>query len=54
MGSVKNINFRGKDHAIQIDPQIGAGKITYEIRKQLLDIQEGRVEDEFGWVKLLN
>lgn len=30
-----------------------AGKVTMQLKKALLDIQQGRVEDPFGWVKRL-
>lgn len=33
VGSVKNINYRGKDYPINYDPELGAGPITFQIRK---------------------
>jgi hypothetical protein len=39
IGSVKNIEFKGENHPIYIDPTLHAGPITADIRKDILSIQ---------------
>lgn len=51
VSSVKNIEYKGKDYKIPIDEKLQAGPITFQIRKDILDIQEGRKADKFGWVR---
>lgn len=41
---VSNIHYRGKNYAIPNN------NISQTIRKNLLDIQEGRAEDRYGWI----
>lgn len=50
VSSVKNIEYLGKNYNIEIG-NLGAGPITYKIRQQMLDIQEGRADDKFGWIR---
>lgn len=54
VGSVKNIEYKGVDYDMPIDENLQAGEHTFTIRKQLLDIQEGRMEDPFGWSQVIN
>lgn len=53
VGSVRNIEYKGVDHPIKINEHLSAGEVTFNIRKELLDIQEGRAEDHFGWTRLI-
>ena len=39
IGSVKNIEYNGENHPIHIEEKLQAGKHTFKIRKELLDIQ---------------
>lgn len=50
VSGVKEIHYKGVDYAIPVDKQLGIGQISFEIRKKLLDIQEGRSPDVFNWV----
>jgi hypothetical protein len=34
-----------------VDEKLGIGRISAEIRQKILDIQEGRGQDKYGWVK---
>lgn len=54
VGSVKNIEYKGENHKINIEEKLSAGPITFRIRQELLDIQEGRAEDKHGWARVLN
>lgn len=54
VGSVKNIEYKGTNHKISIDEKLQAGPVTSMIRQQLLDIQEGRTEDKFGFTRIIN
>jgi len=36
---------------IPVDEKLHIGQISYKIRKAILDIQEGRRVDKYGWVK---
>lgn len=54
VGSVNNIEHNGVDHKIAYNEQLQAGEVTFMIRKELLDIQEGRGKDHFGWSKVIN
>ena len=51
VSSVKNIEFKGTNYKIPIDEKLNAGPITFKIRKDILDIQEGKAVDKYGWVK---
>jgi hypothetical protein len=50
---VNNIEYLGVNYPIPVDPKLNFGAISYKIRQKLLDIQEGRAADRFGWVKRL-
>lgn len=39
------------NYAIPFDEKLNFGKIAYRLRQKLSDIQQGHVEDKFGWVK---
>ena len=54
VGSVKNIDFKGINHKIYYDEKLQAGPVTSMIRKELLDIQEGRTADKFGFTRIIN
>lgn len=49
VSSVKNIHYGGIDYEIPIDEQINFGMIAHKLRERLSDIQEGVVEDPYGW-----
>ena len=53
ISSVKNIEYEGQNYAIPYDQELNFGRIAFNIRKELLDIQEGREKDKFGWIKRL-
>lgn len=53
ISSIKNIEYEGHNYEIPYDKDLNFGKIAFDIRRKLLDIQEGRVKDKFGWVKRL-
>ena len=42
VNGIDNIHYGGSDYRFPIDPKLGIGPIAYKVRKQLLDIQEGR------------
>lgn len=42
VSGVNNINYKGKDYPIAVDPKLNIGAVSYQIRQNLLDIQEGR------------
>lgn len=44
ISAVSNIHYRDKNYSIP------NSNISQAIRKDLLDIQEGRAEDRFGWI----
>lgn len=50
ISGVKNIEYRGVNYNIPVDDKLQIGPISYQIRKKILDIQEGRAQDPFGWV----
>lgn len=50
VSAVKNIEYKGVNYNIPVDPKLQIGAISYEIRNKLLDIQEGRSPDRFNWV----
>jgi len=52
ISGVKEIEFRGQKVTI-LDDKTLIGPISHEIRNKILGIQEGRIPDKFGWVKLL-
>lgn len=54
VGSVNNIEYKGVDYSIPIDEHLQAGEVSFMIRKELLDIQEGKAHDHFGWSKVIN
>jgi branched-chain amino acid aminotransferase len=50
VSGVSNIHYNGKNYPIAVNPTFNLGPISQNIRKTLLDIQEGRGEDKHGWV----
>jgi len=50
---VKNIEYNNKQYPLNIHPEYKSGELTYEIFHEMLDIQEGRKPDPFGWVKTI-
>ena len=50
IGSVESFNLNGKQYKIDIDPELKFGKFTYEIYKEITDIQYGRKEHEWSVV----
>ena len=48
IGSVESFNFEGEEFKIEVDKEKGMGLLTYEIYKQITDIQYGRVEHEWS------
>lgn len=51
---VKNVEYKGKNYGLEIHPEYKSGELTYEIFHEMLDIQEGRKPDPFGWVRKVN
>ena len=49
VSSVKKIEYQGKNYEIPIDEQINFGMMAHKLRQRLADIQEGVVEDPYGW-----
>lgn len=50
VSGVRNIEYKDVQYNIPIDEKLQIGAISYKIRQKILDIQEGRVADPFGWV----
>lgn len=50
VNGVRNIEYKGVQYSIPVDENLQIGAISYKIRQKILDIQEGRVADPFGWV----
>jgi branched-chain amino acid aminotransferase len=50
INGVKNIEYRGVNYSIPFDEKLQIGPISAQIRQKILDIQEGRTPDPFGWV----
>lgn len=50
VNGVRNIEYKGVQYNIPIDEKLQIGAISYKIRQKILDIQEGRAKDPFGWV----
>lgn len=50
VNGVRNIEYKGVQYNIPIDEKLQIGPISYKIRQKILDIQEGRAKDSFGWV----
>lgn len=48
---VKNVEYNSKQYPLKIHPEYKSGELTYEIFHEMLDIQEGRKPDVFGWVR---
>jgi branched-chain amino acid aminotransferase len=53
ISSVNNFEYLGVNYAIPVDKKLNFGAISYKIRQKILDIQEGRAADPFGWVRRL-
>lgn len=51
---IRNIEFEGVDYGVEINETYQAGDLTYQIFREILDIQEGRIKDKFGWSKVIN
>lgn len=50
VSGVKNIEYNGVNYKIPVDDKLQIGPISYKIRQKILDLQEGRSPDVFGWV----
>jgi branched-chain amino acid aminotransferase len=50
VSGVSNIHYKGTNYPIPVERTLNIGKISHQIRKSLLDIQEGRAEDRYGWI----
>lgn len=50
VNGVRNIEYKGVQYNIPVDEKLQIGAISYKIRQKILDIQEGRAKDPFGWV----
>lgn len=50
VSGVRNLEYNGVQYNIPVDEKLQIGAISYKIRQKLLDIQEGRAADPFGWV----
>lgn len=50
ISGVRNLEYNGVQYNIPVDEKLQIGAISYKIRQKLLDIQEGRAADPFGWV----
>lgn len=50
VSGVKNIEYNGVNYNIPVDEKLQIGPISYEVRKKILDLQEGRSPDIFNWV----
>jgi branched-chain amino acid aminotransferase len=49
VSGVKNIEYNGVNYNIPVDEKLQIGPISYKIRETILNIQEGRSPDIFGW-----
>lgn len=50
---IKNFQYKGVNYPIQINETYQAGDLTYQIWREILDIQEGRIKDQFGWSRVI-
>ena len=48
IGSIESFTLDGKKYSLPMDPELNSGKFTYEIYKDLTDIQYGRVDHEWS------
>lgn len=51
---IRNIEYQGVDYEVEINETYQAGDLTYQIFREILDIQEGRIKDKFGWSKVIS
>ena len=51
---IRNIEYQGVDYEVDINETYQAGDLTYQIFREILDIQEGRIKDKFGWSKVIS
>ncbi len=50
---IDGIGYRDKMINIPVDRDFQAGELTYKLFKLILDIQEGRIRDNFNWTKVI-
>jgi len=53
IGGVKEIEYKGTKLRLLEENQL-IGPVSHEIRDKILGIQEGRLPDKYGWIRLLN
>lgn len=52
ISGVKEIAYKGQKVQLMDDKSL-IGPISHEIRNKILGIQEGRLPDKYGWVRVL-
>ena len=52
ISGVKEIAYQGQKITLMDDKSL-IGPISHDIRNKILGIQEGRLEDKYGWTKVL-
>jgi branched-chain amino acid aminotransferase len=50
VSAVNNIEYKGRNYPVPFDKVLNIGVISNKIRQKLLDIQEGRSPDKYGWI----
>jgi branched-chain amino acid aminotransferase len=50
VNGVNNIEYLGTNYKIAVDETLNIGRISHRIRQKVLDIQEGRAVDKYGWI----
>lgn len=54
VGPVDKIEYKGKEYEVPINKDLNAGDVTYQVRNEILDIQNGNAKDIFGWTRVIN